>query len=454
MPVYHRILTAIAAVLMASSLRAENLVLDNVRLVDVATGTLSEPQTVYVEDGWFVSALGADGGNANDGSSDEKVRRINGEGGYLLPGLAEMHAHVPPASESQRVDDLLQLFLAHGVTTVRGMLGEPGHLLLRSQLARGERLGPRLVTSGPSINGNSAPTARDARALVLEQQEAGYDFLKLHPGLVPETFDAMVGAANGLGISFAGHVADGVGLMRALNAGQATIDHLDAYAQLLVPSDHPLHGADPGFFGVRLAAALNEARIPELAEKTREAGVMNVPTQTLIENLGVNDLEALEARSAMRYMPADTRARWRASAEKMRADYSADELERFVAVRRALMRALHREGAGLLLGSDAPQIMNVPGDSLHHELEILVDIGLTPAEALATGTVNVARFFGKPALGCLQPGCVADAVLLTSDPLADIAAVREIRAVMRAGQWLDRARLDAMLEAIAERAGS
>lgn len=443
---YCRILSGIALLFLALPLRAESLVLENVRLVDVATGTLSEVQTVYVEDGWFVPELSAD--------ADDGVQRIDAEGAFLLPGLTEMHAHVPPASEGQRVDDLLQMFLAHGVTTVRGMLGEPGHLPLRAQLASGERLGPRLISSGPSVNGNSAPTEARARALVLQQQEAGYDFLKLHPGLVPETFDAVVDAARGLGIPFAGHVANDVGLARALRAGQATIDHLDAYAQLLVPPDHELHGADPGFFGVRIASALDEQRIPDLVAQTREAGVMNVPTQTLIENLAVNDLDALEARPAMRYMPADTRGRWRERAEQMRDDHPADELAHFVDIRRALMLALHRDGGGLLLGSDAPQIMNVPGDSLHHELEILVESGLTPAEALATGTVNVATFFARPALGCLQPGCVADAVLLGSDPLADIAAVREINAVMRAGQWLDRARLDAMLESIAERAGS
>ena len=136
----------------------------------------------------------------------------------------------------------------------------------------------------------------------------------------------------------------------------------------------------------------------------------------------------------------------------MRASLNADALEHFVAVRRALIESLHESGAGVLLGADAPQIMNVPGDSLHHELEIYVEAGLSPAAALATGTANVADFLDQPALGCLKPGCVADLVLLDADPLEDISNARRIRGVMRAGDWFDRERLDAMLSEVESRA--
>jgi imidazolonepropionase-like amidohydrolase len=154
----------------------------------------------------------------------------------------------------------------------------------------------------------------------------------------------------------------------------------------------------------------------------------------------------------MRWVPPETRAQWVARIEQMRASLDADALAHFVAVRRALIQSLQASGAGMLLGADAPQIMNVPGDALHHELEIYVAAGLSPAQALATGTVNVAEFLGQSATGCLQPGCVGDLVLLDANPLEDISNVRQIRGVMRAGEWFDRERLDAMLSDVESRA--
>ncbi|MGK7296768.1 MAG: amidohydrolase family protein [Candidatus Wenzhouxiangella sp. M2_3B_020] len=427
----------------AAAVDAETVVFENVRVVDVERGVSAEPARLAVRDGWIVDA-----GQIRDG---DDARRIDAAGGFLVPGLAEMHAHVPPMREPQRVDDVLALFLAHGVTTIRGMLGEPGHLALRSELARGERVGPRLVTSGPSLNGNSVPDVATARRLVRRQAEAGYDFLKLHPGLLPDTFAAIDAAADGLGIGFAGHVSAGVGIERALAAGQATIDHLDGYAQALVPGDHPARRREPGFFGINLADAMDPARVDDWAARTAKAGVANVPTQTLIENLAVGDVDTLSARPAMRWVPEQTRAAWVDRIESMRARYEPDALARFVEVRRRLINALHDAGAMVLAGADAPQIMNVPGDSLHHELAVYVDAGLTPREALASATTAVADFLGEPARGCVRPGCVADLVLVEADPLADIGNLRHISGVMRAGEWFDRARLDAMLGAVAAR---
>lgn len=449
-PSLHISTALIAALLLcaagpvAAESTAGTIVIENARVVDVDAASVSEPRRLVIHDDWIVDEA--------PGGEEGEIRTIDADGGYLIPGLAEMHAHVPEAADRQAVDDVLGLFLAHGITTMRGMLGEPGHLALRSELARGERTGPRLVTSGPSLNGNSVPDAARARELVRRQAEAGYDFLKLHPGLRPDTFAAIVGAADGLGIDFAGHVSIAVGLERALAAGQATIDHLDGYAQELVPDDDPARQREPGFFGFNIAAAMDPDRVGEWARRTAGAGVWNVPTQTLIENLAVNDLEQLTGRPAMRWIPESTRAQWIARVEQMRESGDAEALAHFVEVRRDLIKALHEAGAGLLLGADAPQIMNVPGDAVHHELEIYVAAGLTPAEALATGTTNVAEFLGESARACLRPGCVADIVLLEADPLEDISNVREIRGVMRAGQWFDRERLDAMLADIAERA--
>lgn len=431
-------------VLLAGLARGQSLVFDQVRLVDIKSASVSEPMRIGVVDGFIVDADAI-------AQPDETIAT----GGFLIPGLAEMHAHVPPMrAGEQQVYDTLMLWLAHGITTVRGMLGEPGHLTLRQRLADGEIAGPRLITSGPSFNGRSVSSAQGARRMALAQIEAGYDFLKLHPGLWPEAFEAIARTAEAVGMDYSGHVSVAVGLDRVLGSKQGTIDHLDGYAQLMVPEDHALYGTDPGLFGVNLIAGMDEDRIEGLARRTAESGVANVPTQSLVENWATGDIEAIMQREAMRWIPSDTAARWREQVARMRQSYdSGEDAQRYVELRRALIKALHEAGAMLLAGADSPQILSVPGEAIHHELSIYVESGLTPAEALATATTNVAEYLEESNRGCLQAGCVADMVLLENNPLEDIDHTRSILGVMRAGEWFDRTRLDTALEEIAARAG-
>ena len=437
-----RCLIAIVALSLSLSLDAGTLVFENVRLIDAESGTVSEPVRLAVRDGFIV-----------DADEIAEPDAVIDDSGYLMPGLAEMHAHVPPMRVGdQQVHDTLMLYLAHGITTIRGMLGETGHLELRQQLANGEITGPRLITSGPSFNNNTVSSPSAARDMVRAQAEAGYDLLKLHPGLWPEAFYAIAETAERLGIDYSGHISVAVGLDRVLDSNQGTIDHLDGYGQKLVPEDHELYGTDPGLFAVNLVDGMDPELIPELARRTAEAGIANVPTQSLMENWAIGDIDALMEREAMGWIPTETRAQWRERATDIRNRIPDGRGERYIEIRRQLIGALNEAGAPILLGADAPQILQVPGDAIHHELEIYVASGLSPAEALATGTVNIARYLDQPIHGCLEPGCVADLVLLEANPLDDIRHTRGIQGVMRAGEWFDRDRLDEALEAIAERA--
>jgi len=442
---WKRMTILVMAGLLCGPVVANSLMFERVRVVDVENGSISEPMRVGVVDGFIVAADAIE-------QPDETIETS----GYLIPGLAEMHAHVPQMrAGEQTVHDTLILWLAHGITTIRGMLGEPGHLRLRQQLADGEVAGPRLVTSGPSFNGSSVSSPAAARRMVLAQHEAGYDLLKLHPGLWPEAFEAIAATADALDVDYSGHVSVAVGLQRVFESQQGTIDHLDGYAQMLVPEEHELHGTDPGLFGVNLIDGMDDARLAELAQRTADSGVANVPTQSLVENWATGDIEALLEREAMRWIPTEMKARWREQAEQLRSSYdSQDDAKRYVELRRRLIRELHEAGAMILAGADSPQILSIPGDAIHHELAIYVDSGLSPGEALATATSNVADYFGESNRGCLEPGCMADLVLLEGNPLEDIDNTRLILGVMRGGAWFDRERLDEALAAIAERAGN
>jgi imidazolonepropionase-like amidohydrolase len=381
------------------------------------------------------------------------ARVVDGAGRFLLPGLAEMHAHVPGGNDARYVEEVLFLFVANGVTTARGMLGEAAHLVLRERLAQHEVLGPRLYTSGPSLNDQGVSSPADAARIVSTQAQAGYDFVKVHPGPTREEYDAAVAAADESGIELAGHVPAAVGIMRALQARQATIDHLDGYVEALAPEPRRANG---GFFGIDLADAVERSGIPRLVTYTVEQGVWNVPTQTLIEHWPAPEpsVDTLLARPEMAYVSPQTRTQWANSKRQMTSapGYSADRGRALVAVRRELVKALHDAGAGLLLGSDAPQVFNVPGFSLHREIAAMEAAGLTPYEVLRTGTASPAVFFGaEDEFGTVREGLAADLVLVSGNPLEDTRRLMRPDGVMVRGRWLERAELDARLEAIAAR---
>jgi hypothetical protein len=212
-------------------------------------------QTVVVDKGRIVAV-----GSVDSVPVPEDVQVVDGTDRYLMPGLAEMHAHVPD-SASPILDRVFSLFVANGVTTVRGMLGRPSHLKLRQDLLDGNVLGPRLITSGPSMNGNSVSSPADGASMVRAQHAAGYDFIKIHPGLTAEEYSAIATTANELGIPFAGHVPVAAGLQGALSADMATIDHLDGYLAAMMPADSDRSGGYGGFFGVLLAEQVVEERI-------------------------------------------------------------------------------------------------------------------------------------------------------------------------------------------------
>ncbi len=419
----------------------------NVNVIAMTEYGVVEAQTVIVEDGVIAIIGDVDGVPV---PKDAVV--VDGTDRYLMPGLAEMHAHVAEVG-SEDLERDFTLFVANGVTTVRGMLGRQSHLTLRQQLLDGEKFGPRLITSGPSLNGNSVTSPADGVRRVLAQHAAGYDFIKIHPGLSASEFLAIAGAANELGMPFAGHVPVSVGVVGALDAGMATIDHLDGYIAALMPADSDRSGGYGGFFDVLLADQVVAEFVGEIVAKTVAAGTWNVPTESLVEQL-VNETSVsdLANRPEMRFMPRATVDRWIEAKQSQLNErgFSPDVGAQAIEIRRRIILALHEAGAGLLLGSDAPQIFNVPGFSLHHELEFLVAAGLTPFDALRAGTTAAAEFLGTNT-GEVAVGRDADLVLLDANPLLEIGNTRRVHGVMLRGEWFSYADIEDRLKPLASR---
>ncbi len=416
--------------------------LQNVDVIPMDRERVMKDQTVVIRDNKIV-AIGA---KAKYG---DQAHIVNAQGKYLIPGLAEMHAHVPPIDDMEPMKEVLRLFALNGVTTIRGMLGHPKHLELREMIKKDEVLGPRLFTSGPSFNGSSVKTPADAQRMVREQKEAGYDYLKLHPGLTMETFPTLVATAKEVGIPFVGHVSFKVGVWNAIDAGYSSIDHLDGFIEGLVPGIENLE-QEAGIFAIFIADRADESKVPALMKGLKKQNIWVVPTQSLAERWFAPAFtpEIFLKDPSTKYMDKETIDQWVDSKKNLVADerYNPAKVENFIKLRRRLIKACHDNGVGLLLGCDAPQVFNVPGSSTHHELEYMVLAGLTPYEALKTGTVNVASYLRMENAGVIKEGAVADLILINGNPLTDIRQTQNIEGVMVNGKWLGRDYISAELK--------
>lgn len=418
---------------------------ENVTVIPMDTERRIAGQTVVVQNG-RVAAMGP----AGQVRIPAGATRVDGAGKYLIPGLAETHGHLPAGNAPpETVERVLNLYALNGVTTVRGMLGHPAQLEWREEAAAWRRLAPRLVVAGPSFNGNSAPTPADATRMVEEQQAAGYDLLKIHPGVPRAAFDAMAETAKRLNIPFAGHVPLDVGVHRAIEAGYASIDHLDGYLEALIADGAPVTPQQTSWFGLGLVDHIDRAKLAPLVRATRDAGVYVNATETLMQTMtGDGQPERMLADPSMNWWPeGQVTGGWVNSIRNLQNNpaNTAERRRLYRELRFWLIRSLHQGGVTLILGSDAPQIGNVPGFSALWELELLVEAGLTPFDALATGTRNVGQYLGEADAGTIAVGHRADLILLDADPLADISNIRRRAGVMVNGRWLSTAEIDQRL---------
>ena len=425
----------------------------NVNVVPFDRERILEGQTVVVRDGRIAEIGPAEKTKVPAGSL-----QIDGRGKYLMPGLADMHVHLYPGAGQQ--DDLasqqLQLFLANGVTTIRNMIGKPEHLSLRERVSKGELLGPSIYTAGPPLLGNNVPTPEAAELAVTEQKKAGYDLLKVHEGLSPETYAAIAATAKRVGIPFTGHATATVGLKRVLEAQQTSIEHLDGYLQAMVAGNSPVKPTSSQVVLGPVLEHIDESRLSGLAAATRKANVWNDPTLTLFK-LIVSDAtpEDLLKWPEMQYIPAKMREGFAKQKQSTLGNPPpASERQRFVALRNKVLVALHAAGAKLLVGPDSPQFFLVPGFATHREIESFVEAGLTPYQAIEAATRNPAEYFAefmktKRDFGTVETGLRADLILLEANPLQSVANLSKRAGVMVRGRWLPESELRKMLENVA-----
>ena len=430
--------------------QVEEIVIQNVNVISTKDDVkINETSNVVIRD-QKIYKIGSH-------TPSSKATIIDGTGKYLMPGLTEMHAHIPVVKDGNDtlLKETLFLYLSQGITTIRGMLGDPYHLQLKESIARDEILSPRVYTSSPSMNGNSIPTKEVAREKVKQYKEEGYDFLKIHPGITLEVWDELEKTAKAEDMVFSGHVPVLVGIRKALSAQYGTIDHLDGFLEGLVPESAGVAKDANGFFGYNFTDIADLSVIPELVKMAKDNNVAVVPTQSLFTRwFSPKDPALMMKEPEMKYMPAQTRFTWRQNKSRMINDesYNEEQWKRFIDIRTALLKEIDKQDVTILAGSDAPQVMNVPGFSLHHEMRDMQSAGISTAKIIKSTTSAPAIFFSADNdYGSITEGLSADLILLNKNPLDNIEYASSIEAVIVRGRMIDKAEIDNRLTAIAKR---
>ena len=439
-------IVAALATLACQSAPEGTVVFEHVNVLPMDDERVLEDHTVVVAEG-RIAAMGP----SEEVRAPRGAEIVDGRGKFLLPGFTEMHGHLPGGdAPADYVDRILFLFLSNGVTTVRGMLGNPSHLELRRQIEDGTRLGPTIYAAGPAFRGTPELTPEEARKRVREQKEAGFHLLKILEGLSVDVYDAIADEANQAGIPFGGHVPNDVGLLHALAAGQGSVDHLDNYIEALESDDSPIRNADAETRSRELGLHVDESKIPSLVGATKIANASAVPTMALWDTFNADrPVESYAELDELKYLPQRMVDAWMESQKGRRERLNPESGARVIEIRKVVLKALQDEGARIVFGTDAPQIFNVPGFSIHREMRIMAEAGMTPFEILASGTRNAAEHFGSEDFGLVEVGRRGDLILLQANPLDDVANMAKRAGVMVRGRWMPAPMIQARLAELA-----
>jgi imidazolonepropionase-like amidohydrolase len=448
-------LACCCATVHAQSSSTPQLVIEDVTVIDTTGGRALPHRTVVVRNG-IIDQVAE---NADHSDARPAGVHLGGKGKFLIPGLWDMHVHMVFGDWFPRGKEVtLPLFIANGVTGVRDMGGELEVLQQwRKEIAAGILIGPRMVISGPMLDGPqprfpssiAIATPEDGRRAVDDLKRRGADFIKLQSLIPREAVFAIAGEARKQKIPFVGHVPDAVRASEATNAGQESFEHLIGIFEGSSPLENEfLKGPKgPGKF----LSTYDSKRAATLFALLAKSQTWQCPT--LVWERGGNLIDETDFThdSRAKYVPAYWKdVTWKRFTGQIIHEFNTDDLatrRRFVEKELEVVNAMHRAGIPFLAGTDTPPGVYIfPGFSLHEELQRFVAAGFTPLEGLQTATLNPAKFLGmENQLGTVEKGKLADLVLLDANPLDDIRNTQKIAAVIVNGRYLSRADLDNML---------
>jgi len=445
---YYRYVRALQKLLLLPLLTplapGQTLTITHANVINTLNGTIQSDTTVIIRGNRITSV----GENAK--RIPESSQIIDGHGDYLIPGLWDMHTHVYfDSTAADGTDLVLPLFLANGITGIRDMGSALDSILhAREEIAAHRLFGPRMLVSGPMLDGPQShykaaiaiTTPEDGRQAVDMLKSSGVDFIKVQSGVPREAYFAIAAEAKKDGILFEGHVPDAIRASEAVAADQHTFEHLIGIFEASSPDEAQyLTGKKTvGMFLSTYDSSL-EASIIQLLAKNQ---VWQCPTlfwergQWLVDAIDYTkdpDLDYAAHTWVSKH--------WPAAQKSILNSLDTDPLpirEKFVTHELDVVRKLHAADVPFLAGTDTPAGVDViPGISLHLELQRFVAAGFTPLQALQTATLNPAKFIHRlDDFGTVQPGRIADLVLLKANPLENIANTRTIEGVVTDGRYL------------------
>jgi imidazolonepropionase-like amidohydrolase len=433
-------------------------VFKNVKLVPMTEEKIVENQSVLVK-GSRIFKIGP----STEIKIPPKAKVIDGEGAYLMPGLADMHVHLKGDWPLHQLD----LYLANGVTTVRDLDGRDFMLQWRDEIKAGKRSGPTLYVAAQTIRGYE----KNAPELV-EKRKSEYDCIKLYSYFSNKEFQKAMQMAKKHKLYTVGHIPFAVGLDGIISAGMDEIAHIEELSFELIDFDRTRNLKPEAWLPYVIKSAIqqnnisagfdikdiNENQKKRISTLTNKLKSANIPvcTTLVIDQVIVEKLfepDAFLARPQSTYLPQTYKQAFLQGKEKHQIQFKGiNNLAPFkYGLDKTLLGELHRAGVPIVSGTDAGSgtMGIVPGFSLHDEFRILVESGLTPYEAIATGTVNaskvVAAMTGEHEFGTIEVGKRADLILVNKNPFEDVANIRDNRGVMAAGDWFEKSDLVNMI---------
>ena len=412
----------------------EITILKNVAVVSPSTNAVLYGFDVTVENGSIESI------KKTTNKKHRNATVIDATGKYLMPGLADMHVHIPRQKKyGYGADEFLMLQLAAGVTAVRSMRGADADLVLQKQISEGQKIGPSIYTSAPPFYASRVWASGDSLVKLLTRyKQQGYQSLKVLSVPSVSWFDTLAQTAKKQNLKLSGHVPAGILIDAALDNNLNSIEHLGGYENLSLDSD----------------------TFKEAIKQTVSKKVFNCATlDWYFVNYTQITYDEMKQRAGLDRLPTAIVKDWTKTFDDYFADQSKkhpDSLKKehdaekiYVDKKLQILRILNQAGAKFLISPDASTVFQVPGLSMIEEMKWYKRAGLSNFDILKAATFNAAKYVGEQdKWGSIQKGMKADLVLLEANPLDDVENIRKIVGVMKNGQWFDKAKLNEMIQTI------
>ncbi len=404
------------------SSKKSNYLISNISVIPINTNHLLKNQTVWIKDNKIQYI-----GNGQDLKTAGRPQKIDGSGQYLMPGLSDMHVHLP----GERTDRFLHLNLLNGITNIRSMRGDASHLKLRKDIESGLLLGPKIICSAPPIHAKMDLNEMQIDSLFTNYKKEGYDLLKILSIKDLATFQSLQAASKKHQLPIGGHTPLNVGIKNLLAEDAYSIEHLGGYLAALKDS---------------------EAFLDKMIEQTVRSKTYNCPTLDWY-NLWQFSTEALQERQGLEFVP-ELIPKWEEKRQKYKAATTPEERQQDrldtrerISKKSMILKKLHEKGAMILVSPDATGTYQVPGFCVLEELKLYRDAGISNFDILKMATWNAAQYCGKEKqFGSVETGKEADLIILDKNPLENIENLAAVNAVFVQGQLLPREQILSLLK--------